>query len=301
MTVELRNLGDNTLEGLPEVTPGEREVYDGVSEGHGGKDLTEHDISNVDRSAVSTRVGDGGVGVGSTVPLHGIGDGVTDVAFALLASGLVEKNVGLPDNLVGELDERNSPLANLSLELLVDCGGVGHVDRSASVLHNAALLVEADIESTEVLTPPVGGDNEDLLVIQVLFDSGVGTLRAGEISERSVGMTTDNEVETLGVLSEFLVLLITDVGHGDDPLGQLPFPNEVNGFLGSLGDVEEFGSGAGAGDSGGSLCGNADDGKVVLLEDLVGLDVLHEVGVVALDVGANGREGQVVQLELQVQ
>ena len=114
-------------------------------------------------------------------------------------------------------------------------------------------------------------------------------------------MTTNDEVETLGAPGKCPVLFVTDVGHGDNPLGQPPLPDEVNGFLDGLGDVEEIGSGARAGDSGSGLRGDTDNCKVILLEDLVGLDVLHEIGVVALYVGANGWEGQVFQLELQVQ
>ena len=109
-------------------------------------------------------LGDSGIGVGLTIPLHGIGDDVADVALTSQASGLVKKNICLSNDLVGVLDEGNSPLADLNLELLVDGGGVGHVDQSAGVVDDATLLVEADVESTEVLTPPVGGDNKDLLV-----------------------------------------------------------------------------------------------------------------------------------------
>jgi hypothetical protein len=69
----------------------------------------------------------------------------------------------------------NSPLADLSLELRVDGGSIGHVDRGTGVLDDAALVVEANVGSAEVFTPPVCGDNEDLLAFQVLLDRGVGT------------------------------------------------------------------------------------------------------------------------------
>ena len=301
MTIKLGNLGDDTLEGLPKIAAGKGEIYDGVSEGHGSEDLTESDISSLDRGAVSTGVGDGGVGVGSTVPLHGIGDGITNVAFALLADGLVEENVGLPDNLLRELKERSSPLAELSLELRVDGGGIGHMDRSTDELDNTALVIEADVESTEVFTPPVGGDNKDLLAIQVFFDSGVGTLSASEVPKGSVRVTADDEVETLGVLGEFHVLLVTDVGHGNNAFGQLLLPDKVDGLLHGLSDVEKLGSGAGARDPGSSLGEDTDNGKIVLVEDFVGLDVFHEIGVVTLDIGTNSREGQVLQLKSQVE
>ena len=298
LTVELGNLGNDTLEGLPKVAASEGEIYDGVPEGHGGEHLTESDISGIDRGAVSPGVSDGSVGVGSTVPLHGVGDGVTDVAFTLLASGLVEENAGLSDNLFGELEERNSPFADLSLELRVDGGSVDHMDRSTSELDDTTLLVEADVESTEIFTPPIGGDNENLFAIQVLFDSGIGTLGASEVSEGGVGVTTDDEIEALGVLSEFLVLVVTNVGHCDDAFGQFPLPDKVDGFLHSLSDVEKFGSRTWAGDSWSGLGSDTDNGKVVFLENLVGLDVFREIGVVAPDVGTNSREGQVFQLEL---
>ena len=300
MTVELGNLGDNTLEGLPKIAASEGEIHNGVPEGHSGEHLTEGDVSSIDRGAVSTGVGDGGVDVGSTVPLHGVGDDITDVTFTLLASGFVEENVGLSDNLLGELEERSSPFADLSLELCVDDGGVDHMDRSASELDDTTLHVEADVESTEVFTPPVGGDNEDLLAIQVLFDSGVGALSAGEVPEGGVGVTADDEIETLGVLGEFHILVVTDVGHCDDALGQLLLPDKVDSFLHCLSYIEKLGSGAWAGNSGSGLSGDADNGKVVLLEDLVRLDVLHKIGIVTLDVGANSREGEVFQLKSRV-
>ena len=66
---------------------------------------------------LSAGVGDGGVGVGSTVPLHGVRDSIASVAFTLLANGLVEENICLSNNLLGELEERSSPFADLSLEL----------------------------------------------------------------------------------------------------------------------------------------------------------------------------------------
>ena len=294
LTVELGNPRDDALKGLPEIAPREGEVYDSVAERYGGKDLAKGDIPSIDRGAISTGVGDGGVGVGSTVPLHGVGDDIADVTFASLAFGLVEKSVGLSDNLFGELDEGKSPLADLSLEFRVDSGGVGHMDRGTGILDNTALVVEADVKSTEVFTPPVGGDNKDFLTIQVLLNRGVGAQSAGEVSKGGVGVATDDEVEALGVLGEFLVLVVTDVGHGHDTFGKLLLLDVVDGVLHSLGDVEELGSGARAGDPGGSLGGNADNGKVVLLEDLVGLDVLHELGVVALDICTDSWEGQVL-------
>ena len=232
----------------------------------------------------------------SAVPLHGVGDGVTNVTFLSLASGLVEENVGLSDDLVGEVGEGNSPFGDLGLELRVDGGSVDHVDRTTGVLDDTALFVEADVKSAKVLAPPVCGDNEDLFTVQVLLDRGVGTLGPSEVSEGGVGVAADDEVETLGALGEFLVLIITDVGHGDDVLGQLLLLDVVDGFLNGIGDVEEVGSGAGLGDRRGGLSGNTDDSEVVLVEDLVWLDVLHEVGIVALDVGTDGREGQILQL-----
>ena len=63
LAIELGNLGDDTLEAFPEITPGEGEIDDGVPEGHGGENITECDISSVDRGAESTSVGDSGVGV----------------------------------------------------------------------------------------------------------------------------------------------------------------------------------------------------------------------------------------------
>ena len=118
LTVELGNLGDDTLEGLLKIAGSEGKIYDGVSEGHGGEHLTESDVSGIDRGAVlSAGVGDGGVGVGSTVPLHGVRDSIASVAFTLLANGLVEENIRLSNNLLGELEERSSPFADLSLEL----------------------------------------------------------------------------------------------------------------------------------------------------------------------------------------
>jgi hypothetical protein len=175
LTVELGNLGDDALEAFPEITPGEGEIDDGVPEGHGGENITECDISSVDRGAESTSVGDSGVGVCSTIPLNGVRDDVTEVAFASLAGAFVEKDVGPSDDLFGELDEGKSPLADLSLELRVDGGGIGHVDRGTGVLDDAALVVEANVESAELFTPPVCGDDEDLLAFQVLLDRGVGT------------------------------------------------------------------------------------------------------------------------------
>ena len=300
LTVELGNLGDDTLEGLPEITSREGEVYDGVAEGYGVEDPTKRDISSIDRGAVSTGVGDGCVSVGSTIPLHGVGDGITEVAFAKLAIGFVEENIGLSNNLIGKFAKGNGPFEDLGLELRVDGSGVVHVDRATGILDDSALVVEANVESTKVFTPPVGSDNEDLLAIQVLLNRGVGTQSTSEVSEGSVGVTADDEVETPGVLGKFLVPVVTNVGHGNDALGQLPLHDVIDGFLHSLGDVEELSSGAGAGDSGSSLGGDTDNCKVVLLEDLVGLDVLHELGIVALDIGANSWEGQVFQLESQV-
>ena len=300
LTVELGNLGDDALEGLPEIGSAEGDICDGVSEGHGGEDLIIRDVSSFDRGAESTGVENGCVGVGSTVPLHGIGDGVTEVAFALLASRSVEKNLGPSDNLPSEFGEGNRPLPDLSLEFLVDGGGVDHMDRSASELDDAAITVKAHVESTEVFAPPVSSDNENLLAVQVLLDSRVGTLSTSEVSEGSVRVAADDEVKTLCVLSKPPVLLVADVGHGDNALGQLLIPNEVDCLLHGLGDVEDLGSGANAGDPRSSLCEGTNNGKVILFEDLVGLDVLHEVGVVALDVGANNWEGQIVQLEARV-
>jgi len=301
LTVELGNLGDDTLEGLPKIAASKGEIHNGVSEGHGGEHLTESDVPGIDRGAVSAGVGDCGVGVGSTVPLHGVGDGIANVAFTLLASGLVEENVCIPDNLLGELEERSSPFVDLGLELRVDGGGVDHVDRSTSELDNMALLIEADVESTKVFTPPIGSDNKDLLAIQVLFNCGVGTLSAGEVSEGGVRVTTDDEIQTLGVLGEFLVLFITDMCHCNDARSQLLLPDKVDGFLHSRSDIEELGSRARAGDSGSGLSGDTDNSKVILLENLVGLNEFHEICVVALYVGANSREGQVFQLKPRVE
>ena len=241
------------------------------------------------------------MGVVSTVPLHGIGDGVTDVAFLSLASGLVEENVGLSDNLIGEVREGNSPFGNLSLKFRVDGGSVDHMDRTTGVFDDTALVVEANVESAKVFAPPVGCDYEDFFTFQVLLDRGVWALSAGEVPEGCVGMTANDEVETLGALSEFLVLVVTDVGHGDDALCQLLLLDVIDGFLNGIGDVEEVGSRAGFGDRRSGLGGNTDNGEVVLLEDLVWLDVFHEIGVVALDVGADGREGQILQLVSQVE
>jgi hypothetical protein len=116
-----------------------------------------------------------------------------------------------------------------------------------------------------------------------------------------VGVTTDDEAGTFGVLGKLPVFIIADVGHGNDTLGQPLLPDVVDSFLYGLRNVEKLGSGTGARDPGSGLGGNANDGEVVLLEDLVGLDVPHEPGVVALDVGTNSWEGQVFQLELQVE
>ena len=106
-------------------------IYDGVSKRHHGEDLAQHDISSFDRGVVSAEVHDGRVSDGSAVPLHSVRDGVTDVALALLANDLIKKNIRLSNNLVVEFGERKSPLADLSLELCIDGGGVGHVDWGA--------------------------------------------------------------------------------------------------------------------------------------------------------------------------
>ena len=74
-TIELGNLGDNTLGGLPEITSRGGEVYGGIAERHVVEELTKYHISSADRNAVSTGVSDGGVSIGSTVPL-GVRDDV---------------------------------------------------------------------------------------------------------------------------------------------------------------------------------------------------------------------------------
>ena len=299
-TVELGNPGNDTLEGLPEISSGEGEIYNGAFEWHDGHDLAERDISRIDRGAVSAGVGDGGVGVGSTVPLHGIGDDVSNVAFALLAMGLIEENIGFSNNPLHELGERDAPLANLSLEFRVDGGDVGHVNWSTGELDDATIVVKAHVKSTEVFTPPIRSDHKHLLALQVPLNSWVGTISTGKVSKGNVGVTANDEVEPLGILSKFLVLLVANVSHSDDALSQLPAADEVDGFLHGFDGVEELCSRARVGESGSCLCDDTDDSKVVLLEDLEGLDVLHEFGVVALYVGAYCWESQVFQLRLRV-
>ena len=300
LIVELGNLGDDALEGLPEISTSEGEIYDGTLEWHNSEEVFAGDISWIDRGAVSTGVGDGGVGVVSTEPLHGIGDDVSNVAFTFLAMGVVEENVGFSNGLLQEPAERYGPLANLSLEFRVNGGDVGHVDWSTSQLDNATIVVKARVKSTEVFTPLICSDHKHCLALQIRHSSWVGTFRIGNVSKWSVGVTTNDEVKTLGVPGKFLVFLVANVSNSHDALGQLPAVDEVDGFLHHLGGVEELGSRARAGDTGSGLCDDTDNSKIVLLEDLEGLDVFHEIGVGAAYVGAYSGESQIIQLRLRV-
>ena len=211
--------GSDSLEDIPPLLAGETYITDGVQEGEGSENLPSGDLALVDRSTDTTGVDDSTIDFApgrNSVVIHGIGDlqngvksnhtsqgnGTYDIAKGTLldlASTLVKLNAGFTDNLLAELIEGLPPNWNFKLELGILNGGVIKADRYTLVLGNLPRAVPSKVDSTEVFAPSVGGNNEHFLAVQVLLDSRIFPLSIGEVTDQSVGVTTDDEVEPTGL------------------------------------------------------------------------------------------------------
>jgi hypothetical protein len=97
-------------------------------------------------------------------------------------------------------------------------------------------------------------------------------------------MTAHDEVQTRGVLRQSLVLFVSDVGdrcYAGNVGGR---PNVVHSLLNCIDCVREDGILTWTADAGRRLSGNSNDGKLVLFEDMVGLDGLVEDLIVGMNI-----------------
>jgi hypothetical protein len=216
-------LGSDSLEDIPPLLAGESDITDGVQEGERGENFSSGDLALVDRSADTTGVDESTIDFASSrnsVVIHGIGDlqtvsnrppdnssseqgnGTYYIAKGTLldlASTLVKFNAGFTNNLFAELIKRFPPICNFKVKLRILSGGVVKADRYTLILGHLPRAIPSKVDSTEVFAPSVGGNNEHFLAVQVLLYRRIISLSTGEVTNQSVGVTTDDKVKPTGL------------------------------------------------------------------------------------------------------
>jgi len=210
--------GSDSLEDIPPLLARESNIADGVQERESGENFSSGDLALVDRSADTTGVDESTIDFASSrnsVVIHGIcdlrtvsnrapnssseqGNGTYYIPKGTLldlASPLVKLHGGFTDNLFAERIEGLPPFCNFKIELRILGGGVVKADRYALILGDLPCAIPSKIDSTEVFAPSVGGNNEHFLAVQVLLYRRILPLSTGEVTKRSVRVTTDDEVE----------------------------------------------------------------------------------------------------------
>lgn len=300
--VVLVDAGDGAFEDGADFGSGKGDLHDGVAEGERGEDTATGDVAGLDGGTDTASVDESEVralseanGLVKAVFQHGIRHNLAEKAVTALAACLVKLVHGKANNFVGEFLERSAPRVYQSLSLRVLDSGVGQVGRSAVVRERLAIGVEGHVDVPEELTPAPRGNNEDLIALGVLDDGGVVTESAGHGAQGSVAVTTDDKGDALSLSSKSLVDIVAQVSESNDTLDVGGVADLVDGVLNRRDRVREGGELANAGDGGSGLGGDADDGDAVLLENVPRLDVVAQALVLRLDVGRNGREGDVVE------
>ena len=214
--------GSDSLEDIPPLLAGESDITDGVQEGERGENVASGDLALVDRGADTTGVDESTVDFTSgrnSVIIHCIGDlqmvsnrppnssskpgngtyYIPKATLLRLARALVKLNAGFTDNLFTERIERLSPIFNFKIELRFLSGGVVKADRYTLILGNLPSAVPSKVDSTEVFAPSVSGHYEHFLAVQVLLDRRILPLSIGEVTNQSVGVTTDDKIKPTGL------------------------------------------------------------------------------------------------------
>ena len=94
---------------------------------------------------------------------------------------------------------------------------VGYINVSKVFSPSVAADVSEDLFSSFFfLLRNLRSNNEHLLAILVLLDSWVISNSTSEVSKRSVGMTSHNQLQASGCFSQLLIFLISDVGDGSN-------------------------------------------------------------------------------------
>ena len=205
--------GSDSLEDIPPLLAGESDITDGVQEGKRGENFASSDLALVDRGADTTSIDESTINFtsgGNSVVIHGIGDlqmvsnrapnsssvqgnGTYYIAKGTLlelARTLVKLNAGFTDNLFAELIERLPPIRDFKVELRILSGGVVKVDRYTLILGNLPSAVPSKVDSTEVLY---------FLAVQVLLYRRIIPHSSGEVTNQSVGVTTDDQIKPTGL------------------------------------------------------------------------------------------------------
>lgn len=183
----------DSLEDIPPLLAGERDITDGIQEGECGENFASGDRAFVDWGTDTTGVDESTIDFTSgrnSVVIHGIGDlkmasnrapnsssesgngtyYIPKATLLRLARTLVKLNAGFTDNLFTEHIERLPPIFNFKVELGFLSGGVVKADRYTLILGNLPSAVPSKVDSTEVFAPSVSGNYEHFLAVQVLLD-----------------------------------------------------------------------------------------------------------------------------------
>ena len=136
--------------------------------------------------------------------------------FAMAVNGLIGKNVRLSDNLVIEFSKQKSPLADLSLELRVNGGGVGHVDWGTSEGDNTTLPSFMFLVWIQRISKQPGGSGilmSTSLSNQLKTVSSTSTITSGVTTGlgNRIQLVEEHHARSSGA---GLVEDITDVGFG---------------------------------------------------------------------------------------
>ncbi len=108
-------------------------------------------------------------------------------------------------------------------------------------------------------------------------------------------MPPNDHVDSSRLLRHLHIEFVPDMRHRDDPRHIRSRVDLIDSSLHNLNGIEEMSPCARFGNGGNGRGGDADNGEIVLLEDVIRDDGGVERGIIGVDVGTNGGEGEVGQ------
>lgn len=180
--------------------------------------------------------------------------------------------------------------------------------------YDLSLGVEGDVNVPKVFTPPVTkmllkiitkshsveeyirSHNKDLVAVLIQLDRRVFAFGSFHITEESVRVTTNDQVNSLGLLRQLNVLIVANVSQGNDSGNIFFCLDEVNGSLESCYRILEMGSITRIRDVGGGCGGHRKHSEAVVFENNVRNQGIAESFIVGMDVAGSDWECKVFEL-----
>lgn len=138
--------------------------------------------------------------------------------------------------------------------------------------------------------------NEDLVPVLIQFDCRVFAFGSFHITEESVRVTTNDQVNALGFLRQFDVLIVANVGQSNDPGNVFLCLDEVNGSLESCYRVLKMSSRTRVRDMSGGCGSHRKHSKAVVFENNVRNQGIAKGFIVRMNVAGGDWECKVFDL-----